>query len=264
MAENACDFQRSYMFWDVPYRTDPRPYARHDTPLGNRVRILLESLLDVADPSTGTSEQFVLIAPCRTEWVYAEDRLFQIPSREYRNIYSLTHGRGVGGGMTVTADELPGQPSRARPNTEDYRYLKIEVARYPGTKTLETVDELIAATEERLPINGRTELRDAATGRTYVLEYPIKTLNYEPEQRSFQVDTGPVIVPDLQATEGLMIDRLARAHVIYNHKHLDRAEFILYRPTPIVEGGREVARVMHYSEVQVHPATHTLLAGLPA
>jgi hypothetical protein len=251
------------MFWDVPYRPDPRPYARHDTPLGNRVRILVEAILDVIEPSTGTTEQFVLIAPCRTEWVYAEDHLFQIPSREYRNIYSLTHGRGVGGGITVVEDELPGQPARARPNDVDYRSLTIEIRRYPRTRTLGSVDEIIAATEEGLPINGRTELREQTTGRAFVLQYPIKTLNFQPEQRAFQVDTGPVIVPDLTSTEQQMINRLARAHVIYNHIHLDRAEFILYRPTPIVDEGRDVCQVMHYSEVQVHSAKHTLLAGLP-
>lgn len=89
----ACDFQASFMTWDFPYREDPRPNARHNIPHGNMARILVDALVDVIDRETGKTERFVLIAACRTEWVYAEDRLFQLPSREYRNIYSLTeHG----------------------------------------------------------------------------------------------------------------------------------------------------------------------------
>ena len=50
------------------------------------------------------------------------------------------------------------------------------------------------------------------------------------------------------------------AHIAYNR--LDHAEFILRRPTPITdEAGREVARVLHYSEVREHPAATKILTG---
>ena len=74
--KDACNFQSSFMTWDFPYRKDPRPHARHNSPHGNLARIDLDALIDVIDESTGESERFVLIAPCRTEWVYAENRLF--------------------------------------------------------------------------------------------------------------------------------------------------------------------------------------------
>ena len=105
-----CDFQSSFMTWDFPYRKDPRPHARHNIPHGNMARIQLDSLIDVIDRRSRRSERFALIAPCRTEWVYAEDRLFQIPSREYRNIYSLTEQRSMG--RSITDD---GEPTRGRP-----------------------------------------------------------------------------------------------------------------------------------------------------
>ena len=78
-AEPACKFQSSFMTWDFPPTPDPRPHARHNCPLGNKARIQLDALIDLVDEATGRSERFVLIAPCRAEWVYAEDRLFQIP-----------------------------------------------------------------------------------------------------------------------------------------------------------------------------------------
>jgi len=75
-ATPACDFQASFMTWDVRYRDDPQPYARHNIPHGKRARIQIDAIIDVIQAATGDSERFVLIAPCRMEWVYAEDHLF--------------------------------------------------------------------------------------------------------------------------------------------------------------------------------------------
>ena len=54
----ARNFQSSFMTWDLPPRKDPRPYARHIIPLGNKAHIQLEALIDVIDEATGKSEQF--------------------------------------------------------------------------------------------------------------------------------------------------------------------------------------------------------------
>ena len=175
MAAPMCDFQTSFMTWHSRARKDPRPHARHNVPHGNMVRIQLDALIDVVDQKSGTSERFVLIAPCRTEWVYAEDRLFQIPS-------------------------------------------------------------------------------------AYILEYPIKTMNFMPKTNSFQVDTGPILVPEYESNAKQPINRLEMAYVAYNR--LDRAEFILRRPTPISDAqGKQLCQVLHYSKVREDDAKNVLLAA---
>ena len=58
-ATPACNFQSSYMTWDLPPRPDPRPHARHNIPLGNKARIQLDAILDVVDESSGNTERFV-------------------------------------------------------------------------------------------------------------------------------------------------------------------------------------------------------------
>ncbi len=243
------------MTWDLPPRPDPRPYARHNIPLGNKARIQLEAVIDVIDEETGATEQFVLIAPCRTEWVYAETGLFQIPSREYRNIYSLTEERSMGQAMTDQGERTHGGPV-----ADHFRSIEIDIVRFPSSRALDSPAAVNAATENNVPLTGRTEIREPEHGKRYVLEYPIKTMNFRPENGSFQVDTGPLLVPDLSSDESKSIDRLEMAHIAYNR--LDRAEFILRRPTPIIDdAGREVARVLHYSEVREYPATTTLLTG---
>jgi hypothetical protein len=259
--ETACDFQRSFMTWDHAPRPDPRPDARHNTPLGNKARIQLDAIIDVIHEATGRRERFVLIAPCRTEWVYAEERLFQIPSREYRNIYSATEQRGMGRAITYPDERSGGQPSRGQPLGAAFPSLVIDIRRFPRARALEAPDAICAAPAENVPLVARTDITDPARGERYILEYPVKTMNHRPERSTFQVDTGPLLVPDFASGEPRAIDRLELAHVAYNR--LDRAEFILRRPTPITDAeGRELCRVLHYSEAHEDPARNTLFAGL--
>ena len=103
-----CNFQSSYMTWDLPPSKDPRPDARHNIPLGNKARIQLDAIVDVTDLRSNASERYVLIAPCRTEWVYADKGMFQIPSREYTNIYSLKEERTMMSAITYDGEVSTG------------------------------------------------------------------------------------------------------------------------------------------------------------
>ena len=254
--EDACNFQSSFMTWDFPYRKDPRPHARHNIPHGNLARIDLDALIDVIDDSTGKTERFVLIAPCRTEWVYAENRLFQIPSSEYRNIYSLTEERGIR--QSITDD---GQRSKGHPVKDNFRSLKIDIKTYRQTRLLKTPAEIVKATAENRPLVGRTELHEPGTKRRFVLEYPIRTMNFQPKTNSFQVDTGPVLVPDFKVKSEKPIDRLEMAFVAYNR--LDQAEFLIRRPTQVTDkAGKELCKVLHYSESRELSAQTQILAGV--
>jgi hypothetical protein len=152
--------------------------------------------------------------------------------------------------------------SSATPVADDYRSLKIDVRTFPQSRLLSTPAEVNAASEANLPIIGRTQIRDPQRKERYVLEYPIRTMNYRPENASFQVDTGPLLVPDPKSQAKKAIDRLEMAHVAYNHLHLDRAEFILRRPTPVKDAaGRELTRVLYFSEPHAYAAVTQLFAG---
>jgi len=254
--KDACNFQSSFMTWDFPYRKDPRPHARHNIPHGNLARIDLDALIDVIDEGTGKTERYVLIAPCRTEWVYAENRLFQIPSSEYRNIYSLTEERSIR--QSITDD---GVRSKGHPVKDNFRSLKIDIKTYRQTRLLKTPAEIVKATAENRPLVGRTELHEPGTKRRFVLEYPIRTMNFQPKTNSFQVDTGPVLVPDFKVKAEKPIDRLEMAYVAYNR--LDRAEFLIRRPTPVADkAGKELCKVLHYSESRELSAQTQILAGV--
>ncbi|MBC8355290.1 MAG: hypothetical protein H8E66_25215 [Planctomycetes bacterium] len=255
MAAPMCDFQTSFMTWHSRARKDPRPHARHNVPHGNMVRIQLDALIDVVDKDSGTSEQFVLIAPCRTEWVYAEDRLFQIPSAEFRDIYSSSEQRPMSCHLTTD-----GKPTRGHATSTRYHFLKFDVNPHQQTRMLTTAAEIVEATRTKTPLVGRTQIDDPNGQVSYILEYPIKTMNFMPKTNSFQVDTGPILVPDYESKADRPINRLEMAHVAYNR--LDRAEFILRRPTPINdEQGKQLCQVLHYSKVREDKARNVLLAA---
>ena len=111
---------------------------------------------------------------------------------------------------------------------------------------------------------GRTEIKDPKHPLRYVIEYPIKTMNFMPKDNSYQIDTGPLLVPDFDLeAESAVIDRLEMAHVAYNHKYPDLAEFILRKPTAVTDdSGNELCQILHYSKVRVDSAQNTLLAGM--
>ncbi len=250
-----CNFQSSYMTWDIPPRKDPRPYARHNTPLGNKARIEIQAIIDVTDLGKSTTERYVLIAPCRTEWVYADKGMFQIPSREYCNIYSLKEQRGMGSAIT-----FDGVVSKGGPVGAQFRSLKIDVKGFSRFRELKDPASINRAIEANFPLVGRTVIQDDAKKERYSIEYPIRTMNFRPENGSFQVDTGPLLVPDKTSKAAKVIDRLEMAHVVY--KSLDFAEFILRRPTPVKDkSGKELYQTLYYSEIAEWKAATVILSG---
>ena len=70
----------------------------------------------------------------------------------------------------------------------------------------------------------------------------------------FQIDTGPIIVPDFGSTAELAVARFDLAHVVYNL--FDRGEMILRKPIAVGEGGARVERDRLLREGRVHGQEH--------
>jgi len=220
---------------------------------GNWARILLDARCVLTDERSGESDEFFLIVPCRTEWMYRDDVLFQVPSREYRVLWSRSRHISMGRAMTYM-----GEPDSVEV-TERFTSLAFAIQPLPGAQDLETEEDVIEAIKERLPIVAQTEIWDSERQMRAVIEYPVRTISFQTEKKRFQVDTGPVALPDFGSTREHWIEWFSMAHVIYNT--FDRAEFIVRRPTPIEKDGKEVCTVPHYSERQIFEAKHTMFCG---
>jgi hypothetical protein len=260
MTSQMTDFGNSYMTWVVDPNPDDKRVPGHRPGWGNSARILIDARATIIDDTTGNTEELYLVAPCRTEWMYRDTGMIQNPSGEYRVIFSSA-GRSlyVGKRIDESTAEGPLQRKGSNPYSPLQKSIVFTIRDYPEVTDLPDDEAIVQATEQMLPINARTELRNEKTGRRAILEYPIRTMNIQQEYRRFQVDNGPLIYIDLENDAEHLLDTAHLAHAVYNT--LDYAEFVLKCPTPLIVDGNEVAKIFHYSDYRNHAVKHTFYAA---
>lgn len=221
------DFSNSYVTFVTPKKE-------------NIARIPIESSCKPIDIES--SEEFFLIASCKGETVYVEKGLFNVPSYDWCGIFS----RDEFALLRTFATHEPGRKEEYSPGKVKDRFgeVRISLERIPDASELSQIQEIVEATLQNSRLVGRTTIRDESNDISAVLEYPIKTINVNPEKNVFQVDTGPVLFPQLDSEDDDRIKWLKPAYIAYND--FDYAEFIIQSPTPI---GRNLW-VKHYSEIK--------------
>ena len=249
-AMHPLDYSRSYLRWTTaPTTTDVRTPGH--MPYGNSVRILLDARARLSDAVTGSDEEFYLIAPCRTEWMYRDDSCIQQPGGEYRLAWAQDKDRAL-----RFSRDLADPDPRPQVVPIDERYLALDYTLTPLPSPHRAADNaaLVAAAESLAQVVIQTEIQNEAGTRRAVLEYPVKTFNYHPERVLFQMDTGPMLWADLDSTETDPMHWLRLAHTVFNR--FDRAEFVIRGPTPYLVNGAEVGQVEDYQHVVAQPARH--------
>jgi len=152
-----------------------------------------------------------------------------------------------------------GGQKKSAPTKDTFTSLHFTVRSFPSATVIQTDEAVIEATLNDLPLVAQTEIGDEQRQMRAIIEYPVKTMNIHPERKRFQVDTGPLLLPDFTSDAGEQIEWFSLAHVVYNT--FDRAEFIIRQPTPVHKDGQEVCSVMHYSGIRVHKARNTILCS---
>lgn len=238
----AIDFANSYMTW----------FPRGQ---GTIARIQLDAACTIVDDKTDESELFYLIAPCRSENMYLDTNLFKMPNYEFCGIWSENES------LAIRTHWVSDRDNREyRRNRERWEDVHLDVRTFAHTRQLSDSVEIIEATLDNRPLIARTELHNEKRALRAVLEYPIKTMNIMKEPARFQVDTGPLIVPDFSCTVKHTIKWFEIAYVAYNT--FDKAEFVLCRPTPIPESDRPLCWTTDYSLVRVTPACNQILCAM--
>ena len=85
MLPDITDYGNSYVRWTGRRSTDDKRKPGH-MPWENTVRILLDSRCWITDAS-GETREYNMISPCRTEWMYRTDVLWQQPNYEFSGIF---------------------------------------------------------------------------------------------------------------------------------------------------------------------------------
>ena len=257
MLPDITDYGNSYCCWTSTFNTDDDRKPGH-MPWDNTVRILLDSRCWITDAS-GDTREYNMLSPCRTEWMYRTDVLWQQPNHEFAGIYSDSEwmaGHIRGGDL----NEFGGDWRVARKIEDRFRDLSTDTRYHSEVEVLESDERVVEATLNSQPIVARTEVWSADEKTRAVVEYPIKTMNVQLERKLFQVDTGPCIYPDLDADADTEIEKLHFAFVCFNAN--DVAEFVLRGPTPVISNGEQVGTYIDYSDVRRVPIKNTFYAAL--
>lgn len=234
MLTKVIDFARSFITFVTPDRS-------------NTARIQVECACVLAAPEP---QEYFLVASCKSEDVYVADGLFRQPNYDFCAIFSSDRYAIV---RAYANSELGGY--EIGEVAQRFDELKMHIARAQG-QVCASEKEIIEATLANKPLVGRTTLSGESSGLEATLEYPIKTMNVCSEKNVYQVDTGPVVFPELGQRDQDGIERLTLAFVAFNR--IDRAEFVLQVPTP-VHAAYDV-RTPHYSQVRKVASTNTIIA----
>jgi hypothetical protein len=218
----------------------------------NAVRFVIESRTTIVDPRTGRAADYYPCASCKSENTFAPKDLFQKENYDFLPVLGEGH-------WLVFRRRAAASPSyRQLRKVEDlWGPPNLKLVEAGQVTVLDTWEKIRDATACGLPLVARTEIA-GHEGIRAVIEYPVKTMNISLEKKLYQVDTGPIAFPDLSTPCDPQIECLRLAFVAFNAP--DFADFIVEQPTPIVEGGKQVAEVHHYSNPFSLPAKNTLLA----
>ena len=220
----------------------------------NSVRFWIESRTRITDPKRGTTTDYYQCASCKSEHTFAAKDLLHDDNYDFLPIFGgedllifRRHAR-----LTPTYRQL---------------YKAVDVWGAPIFKpresetvvVLDTWEKIAGATAAGVPIVTQTQIADEGTGLKATIECPTKTMNISIENRIYQVDTGPIALPDLRERHEPEIDCLRLAFIVFNAPHF--ADFVVEQPTPVVdENGGQLAEIYHFSNPISLPAKNRVLA----
>lgn len=245
------DFSRSFLV----FRSD----RVNHTP-----RLQLDAVCTVT-AADGTARQFVLTSACVGENMYVADGLVQLPAYEFvmiaqhRTEYAIRKR-----GATTAADvrearrfgeAVPthsGHPTRVTD-------LAVHLLPLDRSTPLTGYEDIRTAVLTQQPITCRTSYVANDGVMQVALEYPAKIVNVQHDRPNWQIDTGPIMVPDFGVTTALFVDRLELAYIVFNS--WDWAEVLERRPTPVTPAGERGPQTTHYSAVHRIAVRNEIFAG---
>ena len=215
----------------------------------NSPRFWVESRCRITDGATGKTVDYYQCGSCKSEITFPLRGLFQHNNYDFLPIFSAEQAIVFRHRLRESAQYREVRKAEAWWDGNEPRLREVKA------RILRTPREIFEAMDAGVPLVGQTELRNEKTGSTAVLEYPIKTINWRRDDSSWQVDTGPVLLPDLGVPPDQWSHTFHLAYVAFNA--WDWAEFVVKKQTAIPDGQD---KTWHYSETVAFPARNVLLA----
>jgi hypothetical protein len=242
-----CDFTKSFFHFETDHEAQSLLTVTVQQPITrNQVRIPVECRCEVTNPQTGATTQYVLGASCKTEKVNVDRDVWLIPNADFCVVSSdqtfLIIKRFEQLDVDVPTESNMARPARRQVGESDGAWTRhSRNLHMVAGRQLELPDQVITTTLANRPLTSRTEFV-LPDGQLVMIEYPVKTINVSERDRYYQVDTGPVLFPDLSIGHESFVGNFRLAYIAHNCA--DWAEIIVNVPTPVAKG----ISVDHYSQ----------------
>ena len=255
------DFGRSCVRWRVDTtKKSPGTVSRKLPMTLNNVRALLDARAVITQKTTGKVYDYVLTASCKAEQVWVDRDIWHQPGADM----CMVAGQGeflilkrwdkADKGVMLYPKSLGVQPERQLGNPECFDRFSIDLAARPG-RVLETVDAIVETLFSSTPVVARTEYEVA--DHHVMLEYPVKVVNFSERERYYQVDTGPILLPDFGRQYRSPLEGCQLAYVAHNCP--EWAEFLVCVPTTLTDK----IKVHHYSKsLRIEGIRNSMIAVL--
>ncbi len=257
------DFARSFVRFRIDLKQmQPKTVSQPPPFTLNNARFTLECRCRVTGgvESGSRTVEYVLSAACKAEQVHVRENIWHEPAADMCLVASQDEFLVIKSwdrnnrGVMLSPATLGPQPERQAGKCQDaFTELRIDRQESPG-QLLATTEEIVTAVLRNRPLVSQTEF-STSDGRQVLIEYPVKVINASEREMFYQVDTGPVLVPDDTAFDGTHeISALRLAFLAHNS--LGCTELLLNVPTLLAPG----ISVNHYSRVLKVAATNRIVA----
>ena len=242
------DFARSFLFFGTD-RVNHTP------------RMQLDAVCTLRDRS-GAERRFVLTCPCVGENMYVHEGLVQSPGYDFLMIAEpdkefAIYKRGANSALDVHEGHRMGEAMSTHSGVPAHlRRVDITVQNHTAVEPITTPEDFKAALRASRPMVCRTTYTAPDGATTVVMEYPAKIINAKNDTPNWQIDTGPILIPDhARAVEPLAM-AFDLAFIVFNR--WDYAEIIRRRPTAV--GKADDLRTTTYSEISTLDARNEVYA----
>ena len=224
----------------------------------NSVRFWIESRTILIDEKNSKQTVIYQCASCKSENTFGKSDLFLSPNYDFMPIFGdddllifRRHAHATDSYRElVKAESVWGNP-----------VLKLRTAK--NVSEISKFEEIRDATAAAIPLVAQTEIHNEEMGLRAILEYPVKTMNIDRDNNIYQVDTGPLALPDLTRREDSPLGTVSLAFVAFNQPHF--ADFVIEQLTPIKEEEVEVTKIYHYSNpISLTARNRILTVPVPA
>jgi hypothetical protein len=201
-----------------------RSFIEAERGQGNKPRFTVESCLSI------NGDNFYQCASCKSENTFGEGTLFTHPNYDFIPVF------GPGFAVCFRNDAFCNKNNCiVYDNGEmwgNVRYRLVNV----NTEKLNDFKDISNAVDAGCPLILQVTVDDGP----FTIECPVKTLNIDREKKLWQVDTGPVVLPDRVNSKTLLL-----AFVAANR--MDSVDFIINVPTKVTYNNDPEFVVHHYS-----------------